>query len=97
VHKTQYNKTGYLIRHVASPGELETALNILGAQFDPLYTHENYNFEDLANELPDDRQLMLVAEHEGQVIGRALGFCSTLRIIAIVPEHRGKGLGGRLF
>ena len=96
MHITQHKHTGYLIRYVASPDELKTTFDILGAQFTPPYTHENRIFKDLANNYPNDRQLMLVVKYEGQVIGGALGFGSTLRIIAVVPEHRGKGLGRRL-
>ena len=39
---------------------------------------------------------MLVVEKDGRIIGGALGFRSTLRIIGLEPSARGKGLGRRL-
>ncbi len=39
---------------------------------------------------------MLVVEKDGWIVGGALGFESTLRIIALEPSARGKGLGRRL-
>jgi len=45
---------------------------------------------------PQDRQLMLVTEKDGRIIGGALGYGHILRIIALEPEHRGKRLGRRL-
>jgi predicted N-acetyltransferase YhbS len=86
----------FTIRRVASIRELEEAFDLLGAQFTPPFTSRDRTFDDLLRHYPEDRPLMLVAEQEGQVVGGVMGFCSTLRIIALLPEARGKGLGRRL-
>lgn len=39
---------------------------------------------------------MLLIEQDGRIVGGALGFESTLRIIGLEPSARGKGLGRRL-
>ena len=96
MYERNKNCTGYLFRHVASPEELRTVYDILGTQFSPSFTHENCSFNDLASHYPKDRQMMLVVENEGRIIGGALGFGNTLRIIAITPSYRGLGLGRRL-
>jgi GNAT superfamily N-acetyltransferase len=59
---------------------------------------------ELARRFPDDRPLMLVAEHQGRIVGGGLGFRQlrhgapgvTLRIIGLEPSARGHGLGRRL-
>lgn len=94
--ETQANREIYIIRYVASVDELEKAFDILGAQFTPPLTHADRNFADLLQNYPRDRQLMLVVEKDARIIGGALGFGNILRIIALEPETRGKGLGQRL-
>lgn len=96
----------YVIRYVESPQELIEAFDLMGAQFTPPLTHDDRQFSDLARRFPHDRSMMLVVEHEGRIVGGALAFGSgpepdpdsdvTLRIIALVPGHRGQGLGRRL-
>jgi predicted N-acetyltransferase YhbS len=88
--------TCFIMRVVASLDELKFVYDILGAQFTPTLTHNGWTFEDLANHYPEDRQLMLVIEKEGNVIGGALGFDHILRIIAVTQAYRGVGLGRRL-
>jgi GNAT superfamily N-acetyltransferase len=60
---------------------------------------------ELARRFPADRSLMLLAEHQGRIVGGALAFRTdpaspaggvTLRIIGLAPAYRGKGLGRRL-
>lgn len=86
----------FTIRHVISIEDLKETFNVLGAQFTPPLTDTDRNYADLLSHYPQDRQLMLVVEKDGQTIGGALGFGSTLRIIALEPAYRGKGLGQRL-
>lgn len=86
----------YTIRYVASIEELEQAYDLLGAQFTPPTTHADRLFEDLRRCYPQDRCLMLVVEKEGRIVGGAMGFENVLRIIALEPGARGKGLGRRL-
>jgi predicted N-acetyltransferase YhbS len=86
----------YTIRLVASIGELKEALDVLGAQFEPPIDSRDRVLADLLRHYPQDRRLMVVAEKDGRIIGGAMGFGSTLRIIALVPEDREKGLGRRL-
>ncbi|MET9021783.1 GNAT family N-acetyltransferase [Actinopolymorpha sp. NPDC004070] len=95
----------YVIRSVESEQELVRSFDVLGAQFPRPLTHQDRRFTDLARRFPQDRSMMLIAEDEEQVVGGALAFrageggpsCDvTLRIIALLPEHRGKGLGRQL-
>ena len=86
----------YIIRQVASVKELHEVFVILGAQFAPPIPRTDRVFADLVNHYPQDRRLMLVAEKDGQIVGGVLGFENILRIIALVPAERGKGLGRRL-
>ncbi|MGW0231210.1 GNAT family N-acetyltransferase [Actinopolymorpha singaporensis] len=95
----------YAIRPVESELELVEAFDVMGAQFPKPLTHEDRHFTDLARRFPQDRSMMLVVEDEGRLVGGALAFrggeadpgCDvTLRIIALVPEHRRRGLGRRL-
>lgn len=86
----------YTIRQVSSAEELGEALAVLGAQFSPPIPRGDRRLDDLVHRYPQDHSLMLVVEREGRIIGGALGFGSTLRIIALEPSARGKGLGRRL-
>ena len=86
----------YTIRRVASIEELEETFDILEAQFTPPVADDDRAFTDLLDYYPQDRQLMLVVEQDGQIVGGALGFGDILRVIALKPEARGKGLGRRL-
>ncbi|GAA2759333.1 GNAT family N-acetyltransferase [Actinopolymorpha rutila] len=95
----------YVIRSVESEQELVGAFDVLGAQFPKPFTHEDRRFADLARRFPQDASMMLVVEDGGRLVGGALAFrggeagpgCDvTLRIIALVPEHRGRGIGRRL-
>jgi predicted N-acetyltransferase YhbS len=86
----------YAIRQVASLDELKEAYDLLGSQFARQTTHADRLFDDLRRCYPQDRRLMLIAERNGRIVGGVLGFENVLRIIALVPEERGKGLGRRL-
>lgn len=96
----------YVIRCVESLQVLVEAFDLMGAQFTPPLTHADRRFSDLARRFPEDRSMMLVVEHEGGIVGGAFAFRTgqepgpdsdvTLRIIALVPPHRGQGLGRRL-
>jgi GNAT superfamily N-acetyltransferase len=92
----QVDRDKYLLRFVSSMHDLEMAFDVLGAQFNPPMTHSDRNFSDLSQNYPQDRHLMLVVEKGGRIIGGALGFRNVLRIIALEPEMRGKGLGQRM-
>lgn len=95
----------YLIRPVASLQELAQAFDLLGAQLPQPITHHDRRFAELARRFPADRTLMLVVEDQDRIVGGALAFrtgpaapaCGvTLRLVALTPEHRGRGLGRRL-
>jgi GNAT superfamily N-acetyltransferase len=95
----------YLIRPVASVQELGQAFDLIGAQLPQQLTRQDRRFADLARRFPADRSLMLVAEDRGRIVGGALAFRTstaspasgvTLRLIALAPAHRGRGLGRRL-
>ena len=89
-------RQSYIIRQVASIEELAQVLDLLGAQFTPPIAAQDRVLADLLPHYPQDHALMVVAEKDGRIVGGALGFGSTLRIIALEPEERGKGLGRRL-
>ncbi len=86
----------WVIRSVESMEELAEAFDVIGAQMTPSFTHEDLRFGDLARCFPGDRSLMLVVEDRGRIAGGALAFRTTLRVIGLVPDARGKGLGRRL-
>lgn len=90
------SKGTYTIRRVASIGELREALDVLGSQFSPPIQLEDRRFQQLVQAFPKDRSLMLIVLKDGRIVGGALGFKTTLRIIALKPEARGTGLGRRL-
>lgn len=86
----------YIIRRVTSIEELRDTFYVLAAQFTPPLADDDRICADLMHHYPQDRQLMLLVEKDEQTIGGALGFGSTLRIIALELAYRGKGLGQRL-
>ena len=86
----------YTIRMVASAEELAEALDRLGAQFTPPFTHEAPELSKLFDAYPADCRLMLVAEKEGRIVGGVLGSGNVVRIVALEPNVRRKGLGRRL-
>ena len=90
------DRESYTIRRVASIEELKETFDVLGTQFTPPIAEKDRVFTDLVDHYSQDRQLMLVVEKDGQIVGGALGFGDTLRVIALKPEVRGKGLGRRL-
>lgn len=89
-------QSGYFIRQVASIEELKDVFDLLGRQFSPPLTRTDRLIDDLLDNYPQDRRLMLVAEKDGRIVGGVLGFASTLRMIALEPQVRGIGLGRRL-
>ncbi len=93
-----------VIRPVASPRELARAFELIGARRAPGLEQDRY-FLQLARRFPDDRQIMLVAELDGQLIGAGFAFrkdsspacrTATLRNVAVRPPYRGLGLERRL-
>ena len=91
-----------IIRPVDSAAELVTAFDVAGAQFDPAIDHtDQRRFADLEAACAGERELLLVAEENGSVVGAAMGFVSsgpevTLRILAVAAGRRGQGIGRAL-
>jgi DNA-binding transcriptional MerR regulator/ribosomal protein S18 acetylase RimI-like enzyme len=91
-----------IIRPVDSAAELVIAFDAAGAQFDPVIDHtDQWRFADLEAAYPGERELLLVAEESGSVVGAALGFVSsgsevTLRILAVAAGRRRRGIGRAL-
>jgi DNA-binding transcriptional MerR regulator/GNAT superfamily N-acetyltransferase len=90
-----------IIRPVDSPTELVTAFDFAGAQFGPAVDHTDRRFAALEAAYPGERELLLVAEEAGSVVGVAMGFASpwpevTLRILAVAASRRRKGIGRAL-
>jgi DNA-binding transcriptional MerR regulator/ribosomal protein S18 acetylase RimI-like enzyme len=91
-----------IIRPVDSAAELVIAFDAAGAQFDPVIDHtDQWRFADLEAAYPGERELLLVAEESGSVVGAALGFVSsgsevTLRILAVAAGRRRRGIGRTL-
>ena len=91
----------YPIRPVASMNELVSAFDLVGEQFEPNVTHKARRFQDLARRFTEDQRLMLIVESRGRIVGGAFAFRKsrlgvTLRMIALQPGARGRGLGRRL-
>ena len=91
----------YPIRPVASMNELVSAFDLVGEQFEPNVTHKARRFQDLARRFTEDQRLMLIVESRGRIVGGAFAFRKsrlgvTLRMIALQPRARGRGLGRRL-
>jgi DNA-binding transcriptional MerR regulator len=91
-----------IIRPVDSAAELVAAFDAAGAQFDPPIDHtDQRRFADLEAAYPGARDLLLVAEDSGSIVGAAMGFVSsgsevTLRILAIAAARRGQGIARAL-
>jgi len=80
------------------------AFDLTGARRAPALEQDRY-FLQLARRFPDDRQIMLAAELDGQLIGAGFAFrkdfspqcrTATLRNVAVQPPYRGLGLERRL-
>lgn len=91
-----------IVRPVDSAAELVTAFDVAGAQFDPAIDHtDQRRFAPLESAYPAERELLLVAEQSGSVVGAAMGFVSsgaevTLRILAVAAGRRRRGIGRAL-
>jgi DNA-binding transcriptional MerR regulator len=91
-----------IIRPADSPAELVTAFDVAGAQFDPAIDHtDRRRFAELEAAYPGERELLLVAEEGGSVVGASMGFVSegsevTLRILAVAADRRRRGIGRAL-
>jgi GNAT superfamily N-acetyltransferase len=95
----------HVIRPVGSLQELARVFDLAGAQLPQPLTRQDRRFTELARRFPADRPLMLLAEDQGRIVGGALAFRTdpdspaggvTLRLVAVTPAYRGKGLGRRL-
>lgn len=91
----------FLIRPVESAAELDDVLAVVGEQFTPAIEVTDRRFAELRTRLAHDRRLILVVAGPAGTTGGALGFrhgdgTCVLRIIALVPSARGRGLGRRL-
>ena len=88
-----------IIRPIESAAELATAFDVAGAQFDPAIEHtDQRRFAELEAAYPAQRELLLVAEESGSVVGAAMGFASpgrevTLRILAVAAGRAGRASG----
>jgi DNA-binding transcriptional MerR regulator/ribosomal protein S18 acetylase RimI-like enzyme len=91
-----------VIRPVDSPAELVAAFDIAGACGPGrAIDHTDQRFADLEAAYPGERELLLVAEESGSVVGAAMGFVSagsevTLRILAVAADRRRRGIGRAL-
>ncbi len=70
--------------------------DVVGAQMQPTMTQDDRRFHDLARRFTEDRELMLVVEEQGRIVGGTLMFKTTLRAIGLEPAARAQGLGRRL-
>ena len=95
-HDEAVGPEGFVIRYVASVDELTKVFQRLSDLMTPGITDADRLLDKLILHFPEDRRLNLVMEKDGQIVGGVLGSGSTLGPIAVVPEHRGKGLGRRL-
>jgi GNAT superfamily N-acetyltransferase len=91
----------YTIRRVASRAELREAFDTIGTFFVPaISASDKRRFDDLDRRFDDDRPLMLVVETDERIVGGVFGFRgaahATLRMIAVDPRYRRRGVGSRL-
>ena len=101
VFRLHFETTGgrmdrYKIRRIGSVDELLEVWNMIFAQISHYNIDEKGHIFDLKKHFRNNRDLMLMVEHDGLIVGGAVGFGNTLRAIGIAPEHRGRGLGRRL-
>ena len=87
---------GYTIRYVTSGDEISEVLNVMAPWFVPPVDDYDYVLNSLLDHFPEYRDMMIIAEKDGRVVGGALGFGGKLGIIAVCPEDRMKGLARRL-
>jgi len=91
-----------IIRPVDAAAELITAFDVAGAQSDPVIDHtDRRRFAEIEAAYPGERELLLVAEDSGSIVGAAMGFMSsatevTLRILAVAAGRRRQGIGRAL-
>lgn len=88
------------IREVGDLEELACFFDVLGRLHAPQFDSSDARFADLGAAFPRDRALMLVAEVDGELAGGVLGFTNgngaTLRVIAVLPRYRRRGIGRTL-
>ena len=94
----------------AQPGELPTLLDfergLIEAErpFDPTMSKEEFHYYDLLKMIQDDEAEVLVAEHNGKLVGSGharilepksyndFGRYAFLGFMYVLPEYRGKGI-----
>ena len=86
----------YCIRQVRSIDELKSTWEVVAAPFRHKLKDEERHLADHVDRFSTCRELMLVVEHDGEIIGGALGHDGSLCIMTLAVRHRGKGLGRRL-
>ncbi|MGH9277526.1 MAG: GNAT family N-acetyltransferase [Acidimicrobiales bacterium] len=99
--RTRGGATTIEVRPVRSRDELRVAFDLAGAELPEPIDHGDARFVDLDRRFPDDHALMVVATIDGTAVGGALAFrqddgTACLRILAVVAEHRHRGIGRRL-
>jgi len=86
----------YCIRQVQSIDELKSMWEVVVAPFRHKMKYEERHLADHVDWFPTSRELMLVVEQDGEIIGGVLGHDGSLCELTLEAEHRGKGLGRRL-
>lgn len=100
--QTKESTVPVTIHPISSLEELAEVFDLLGQQFDsPFDRSDGRRFGDLNAALPEQRDLLLVADAGETSIGGALGFktsdaSATLRVLAVIPSHRRQGVGRAL-
>ena len=82
----------YCIRQVRSIDELKSTWEVVAAPFRHKLKDEERHLADHVDRFSTCRELMLVVEHDGEIIGGALGHDGSLCIMTLAVGHRGKGL-----
>jgi GNAT superfamily N-acetyltransferase len=86
----------FVIRRARTRDELADAFDVAGAQIDPPVTRADRRIRSLLDRFDEDRPLMQLALCGDQIIGAALAFNATLRLMGVEVAYRRRGVGRRL-